>query len=167
MRIVICGRGGQGVITLNMLIGYLASALGHKTVSAETHGMAMRGGSVNTSLKIGEGFSASIEEGGADLLLSTDCREVERNLKFLRKDGLIITDGEYSKEIPFRIQASNYQKIATEKFGGASQTSSIIMGEIIRRYPEIFPFDKSVEILKSNKKINIDAILYGAGVRQK
>lgn len=167
MRIIICGRGGQGVITLNMLIGYLASALGHKTVSAETHGMAMRGGSVNSSLKIGEGSSASIEEGGADILISTDQREVERNLKFLRKGGLILTDGDYAKDIPFEVQAGEYQKTAAEKFGGPSQTSSIMVGEIIRRYPDIFPFDKSIEILKSNKKININAVRYGAGVSEK
>lgn len=161
MRAIICGRGGGGVITLNMLMGSLATALGHNAISAETHGMAMRGGSVYTSLKINEGDSPAIEEGGADLILSVDSREVERNIKFLKKDGLVITDSSDTGETLYEIIRIDAKKIATDKFGNANQTGIILMGVVIGKYPNIFPLEKTLEILKENKKINIDALTYG------
>ncbi len=162
MRCVICGRGGQGVITLNYLLGNLASALGYETISAETHGMAMRGGSVYTTLKIGKAMSASIGAGEADLLLSTDSGEVERCLRFLSEKGVIITDGFYEGG-PFEIINVDAGKAAAGKFGGVMHAGAILLGKTIARFPEIFHPEKSVRILAQNKKLNQQALLFGLG----
>lgn len=161
MRAIICGRGGGGVITLNMLLGSLAANLGHNTISAETHGMAMRGGSVYTSLKINEGNSPAIEEGGADLILCLDSREVDRNIKFLKKDGLVITNSPDNESASYKTICIDATKIAIEKFASAKQTGVILMGAVAAAYSNLFPLEKTLEILKENKKINIDAFLYG------
>lgn len=53
VELVICGRGGQGVVFLTRLIGELVTEKGLDVVSSETHGMAVRGGSINSHLRIG------------------------------------------------------------------------------------------------------------------
>ena len=52
-QIVICGRGGQGVLFLTRLLDEVALSRGNNVISFETHGMAMRGGSVVSYIKIG------------------------------------------------------------------------------------------------------------------
>ncbi|MGD9819815.1 MAG: 2-oxoacid:acceptor oxidoreductase family protein, partial [Desulfomonilaceae bacterium] len=53
-QIVLCGRGGQGVVFLTRLIGDISTSKGLNVISAETHGMAVRGGSINSCVKIGD-----------------------------------------------------------------------------------------------------------------
>lgn len=161
MRIIICGRGGQGIVTISMLLGALASGLGHNVISAETHGMAMRGGSVYTSLKINEGLSAAIEEMGADVIISMDETETTRNLKYLKNNGLILNDGEYPLNNNYKVININAKKIAMEKFNDLTQAGSIMLGKFIGLFPELLPIDRSLEILRTNKKINIEAVKYG------
>jgi indolepyruvate ferredoxin oxidoreductase beta subunit len=59
-------------------------------ISTETHGMAMRGGSVISQIKIGDYQSPLIRCGEANILLGTSASEVQRNLPFLRKGGTVI-----------------------------------------------------------------------------
>lgn len=89
-EMVLCGRGGQGIVFLTRLIGEIATAKGLNAISSETHGMAVRGGSINSHLRIGPFFSSLIRQGQADFLLSLDPSETGNNLHFLKPGGLII-----------------------------------------------------------------------------
>jgi indolepyruvate ferredoxin oxidoreductase, beta subunit len=89
-EMVLCGRGGQGIVFLTRLIGEIATAKGANAISSETHGMAVRGGSINSHLRIGPFFSSLIRQGQADFLLSLDSTETANNLHFLKPGGLII-----------------------------------------------------------------------------
>jgi len=91
---LICGKGGQGVITLNRTIGNILSLLGYKVISAETHGMAMRGGSVSTFLKCGEFKSAGFGYNQAEYIISTDYDEYLNNKHYLKNDGYYIVNTE-------------------------------------------------------------------------
>ncbi len=90
VEIVICGRGGQGVVFLTRQIGQIISDKGLNVISSETHGMAVRGGSINSHLRIGDFFSPLTRLRHADFLLSLDKVETANNLHFLKPDGLII-----------------------------------------------------------------------------
>lgn len=159
---VICGKGGQGVITLNAMIGTLASGLGLDAVSAETHGMAMRGGSVATYIKIGEGLSASVGLASADFIISLTKDEALRNLPYLKHGGVIIMDSRDSDgmEGDFRVISLDATDIASKNLGNPILAGQILLGAFLGCFKGL-NMEKTFEILKNAPKINIDAINYG------
>jgi indolepyruvate ferredoxin oxidoreductase beta subunit len=42
-QMILCGRGGQGIVFLTRLLGDIATQKGLNVISSETHGMAVRG----------------------------------------------------------------------------------------------------------------------------
>ncbi len=90
--IVVVGVGGQGVILLSSIIGKAALKAGIPVRSAETHGMAQRGGSVINHLRIGCVFGPKVPIGGADILLALEPAEALRNAHYLSKDGIALVN---------------------------------------------------------------------------
>lgn len=90
LQMVIVGLGGEGIIFMTRIFveGFYRS--GHPVISTETHGMAMRGGSVISQIKIGNYQSPLIRYGAADMLVGTSEVEAQRNLPFLKKGGTLI-----------------------------------------------------------------------------
>lgn len=88
--ILICGVGGQGTVLASKLIAAAAMEEGNTVHSAETIGMAQRGGSVTSHVRIGEAYSPLIPEGKCDMILAFEPAEAVRNLPYLKKDGLVI-----------------------------------------------------------------------------
>lgn len=89
--ILICGVGGQGTVLASKLIASAATACGETVHSAETIGMAQRGGSVTSHVRIGEdAFSPLIPSGSADLMLAFEPAEAVRNLGYLKSDGIVL-----------------------------------------------------------------------------
>jgi indolepyruvate ferredoxin oxidoreductase beta subunit len=89
-ELILCGRGGQGIVFLTRLIGEIVTAKGLDVISSETHGMAVRGGSINSHLRIGPFSSSLIRQGRADILVSLDASETANNRHYLRADGQIV-----------------------------------------------------------------------------
>lgn len=87
-NILFCGIGGQGVLTASEICGIAAVNEGYAAKKSEVHGMAQRGGSVESHLRFGkEVFSPLIPEGDADFLVSFYKDEHDRMFHFLKKDG--------------------------------------------------------------------------------
>jgi indolepyruvate ferredoxin oxidoreductase beta subunit len=89
-QIVCAGTGGQGIILLARVICEAGRREGIPVLSAETHGMAMRGGSVVCQVKLGDFASPLVLPGRADVLLGLEAAEAERNRHYLRPEGLSI-----------------------------------------------------------------------------
>ena len=88
VNILFCGTGGQGILTAAEIVALAAMYDGHHVKKSEVHGMAQRGGSVESHVRIGkEVFSPIIEAGQVDYLLSFDKGEHERMAELLKKDG--------------------------------------------------------------------------------
>ena len=91
--IMICGVGGQGTVLASKLIAASAMEEGSAVHSAETIGMAQRGGPVTSHVRIGDGaYSPLIPVGGADLLIAFEPSEAVRNLRYLKKEGMVIVN---------------------------------------------------------------------------
>lgn len=91
--ILICGVGGQGTVLASKLIASAATACDETVHSAETIGMAQRGGSVTSHVRIGEtAFSPLIPKGNADIIMAFEPAEAVRNLDYLKKDGIVIVN---------------------------------------------------------------------------
>lgn len=72
-NIMIVGVGGQGTLLTSRILGKLAIGAGFDVKLSEVHGMAQRGGSVVTYVRMGENIaSPMIEEGGADYILAME-----------------------------------------------------------------------------------------------
>lgn len=81
---IIAGVGGQGVLFTTKVFIEMAQRKKTPVLGSQTFGMAQRGGSVMTHLKIGSFSSSLVGEGDADLLLGLDCMEAHRALPYLR-----------------------------------------------------------------------------------
>ena len=88
--IVLAGRGGQGVIFLSRVIGKAALEQGLGVRTTETHGMAMRGGSVQCFVRLGSGLGPLFRKGSASLLMVLHPAETGSGLSFLSDEGSVI-----------------------------------------------------------------------------
>ena len=86
-NIIICGLGGQGILFMTRIMAQSALHKGYKIMGAETHGMAQRGGSVISHLRLGNVSSSLVRLGSAHLMLSLEESEGYRFLPFLRNGG--------------------------------------------------------------------------------
>ncbi len=106
-EIILCGRGGQGIVFLTRQLGQIITDMGHDVISSETHGMAVRGGSINSHLRIGSYSSPLIPFGNADFLISLDPMETANNIHYLKSGGLVIENSTMPSEPGYkRIDAS-------------------------------------------------------------
>lgn len=90
--IVLCGVGGQGAVLASKLLARAAMGRGLSVKTAETIGMAQRGGSVFSHVRMGEGaHSPLIGRGRADAIVAFEPAEAVRQLSFLRPGGMVVT----------------------------------------------------------------------------
>jgi indolepyruvate ferredoxin oxidoreductase beta subunit len=90
--ILIVGIGGQGTILASNILGEACLIEGRHVKGAETHGMAQRGGSVESHLRIDGVFGPLIPPGHADLLISFDLLEALRYVHYLKKGGKLVVN---------------------------------------------------------------------------
>jgi indolepyruvate ferredoxin oxidoreductase beta subunit len=152
--LLIVGVGGQGVILASDIIGRAAVAEGLPVRSAETHGMAQRGGSVENHVRIGCKYGSLIPFGGADCLMSMEPLESLRFVRYLSPKGIAVINTE--KIIPVtvntgkvqypeletilgtmkglctEVKAENYSELA--KKAGAVQALNVVMIGAISNY---------------------------------
>lgn len=96
------GVGGQGIILMSELLGNAAVADGLNVRGSETLGMAVRGGSVISTVRIGsEVYGPLIPMGKGDILIGLEPVEVLRNITYLLKSGLVILNTR--KVVPFTV----------------------------------------------------------------
>lgn len=91
MNVLIVGVGGQGVLLASELLSDAALRAGFDVKKSEVHGMAQRGGSVSSHVRIsGQVFSPLIPAGQADALLAFEQAESLRWVHFLKADGTAV-----------------------------------------------------------------------------
>ena len=123
--IILCGVGGQGILSIATIIGEAAMKENLYIKQAEVHGMSQRGGDVQSNLRLSSDPISSdlIPLGGADVIISMEPMEALRYLPFLSKDGWIITSSTPFVNIP------NYPDIETIK-ADLEKISNVIMLDI-------------------------------------
>lgn len=99
--IILAGVGGQGIISLGAILGKAAMAEGLKIKQSETHGMSQRGGAVVAHVRLADKVVHAdlIHHGQADVILAIEPLEALRQLPYLHKSGLVISNTEPVKTI--------------------------------------------------------------------
>ena len=93
MNSLLCGVGGQGTVLASKLLAQAAIDKGISAKTAETIGMAQRGGSVVSHVRIGNEIKAPmIPEGEADIIIGFEPGEVVRNLNYLNEGGTVVVN---------------------------------------------------------------------------
>ena len=92
-NILLCGVGGQGTVLASKLLAAAAGGAGQTVHSAETIGMAQRGGPVTSHVRIGDDvYSPLIPKSTADLIIAFEPSEAVRNLSYLKENGALIVN---------------------------------------------------------------------------
>ncbi len=109
INVLIVGVGGQGTLFAGKVIGEVAEASGLSVKQSEVHGMAQRGGSVVTYVRIGEQVvSPLVEKGEADIIVSFEQLEALRWIEFLKPNGTVIVNEQMISPMPVIIGAAKY-----------------------------------------------------------
>jgi indolepyruvate ferredoxin oxidoreductase beta subunit len=92
--LVLCGVGGQGVLSTAYVLDHAAADAGLHFKQPEVHGMAQRGGAVSAQVRLSDAPVASdlISQGEARVVLSVEPLEALRYVTLLKPDGWIVTD---------------------------------------------------------------------------
>lgn len=95
INVLLTGVGGQGTVLAAKVLAQAAQEQGWSVRTAETIGMAQRGGSVVSHVRMGsqgeEVFSPLISRGTADLIVAFEPSEGARSLPYLSPSGILVT----------------------------------------------------------------------------
>ena len=102
LDIILCGVGGQGGVSVSVVIARAAMAEGLRVKQSEVHGMSQRGGEVLAHLRISDAPIASplIPEGTARLIFAFEPLEALRYLPWLAPDGTVVAATAPIRNIP-------------------------------------------------------------------
>ena len=101
-NLILAGVGGQGLLALAAVIGEAARSLDLHVLQAEIHGMAQRGGVVQSHLRYSDQpiHSALVKEGTAHLVLSLEPMEALRYMPMLAPGGAVVANATPFKNLP-------------------------------------------------------------------
>ncbi len=160
INFVLSGLGGQGILFMTKIIAKTALRKGYSIMGAETHGMAQRGGSVISHLRLGDVSSSLVKPGSAQFLLSLEENEAYRNLPFLAKNGHLYSDtalGDFPRDSVKRYldkMAIQYNTLPAGKIAldlGAPVSSNLAMIGFFAAFQEgPFAADDFRETIESN-----------------
>ncbi|MBQ7739372.1 MAG: indolepyruvate oxidoreductase subunit beta [Desulfovibrionaceae bacterium] len=115
LRIYFTGVGGQGTLTATNLLAKTALMTGLDVVAGEVHGMAQRGGVVESVLLLGGLRSPKLDLNEADLLLGFEPLETLRGLPYLAPNGVVISSSNQLPPLSVSLGAANYPDLETIK----------------------------------------------------
>lgn len=148
-NILICGVGGQGTVLAAKVLSQAALSSGQKVFSAETIGMAQRGGSVVSHVRIGENiFSPLIPQGQADLIIAFEASEAVRNIAYLKDGGMVIVNRKIVQPVTASLTGKTF--LEDEMIDYLKNVSTVIEVDT----------DKACQDLGSSKVVNM--VLLGA-----
>ena len=167
--IVLCGVGGQGTVLASKLIAAAAMDKGLDVMSAETIGMAQKGGSVFSHLRVGKKVhTPMIAKGTADIIIAFEPAEAVRMLPYLRKGGSVIVNSHAVKPVTSVLKDTGYDgsemvgylrenvdnltvidcEKACREIGSPKVTNMVLLGAAVRSGVLDFTMDEITETMK-------------------
>jgi indolepyruvate ferredoxin oxidoreductase beta subunit len=134
-QIIISGVGGQGVLFVTRLLAESAISKGLAVFTSETHGMAQRGGTVLSHLKVGDFASPLIRPSRADGLLVLKAENLKQHGAFLKLDGWTIVNGrrEALPETDISAEVIDADSLA-QKIGNPKSVNLIVLGFTLAKF---------------------------------
>ena len=106
---LLAGVGGQGIVLASKLMAHTAMNKGQKVRTAETIGMAQRGGCVVSHVRMGEEiYSPLISLKSADVVIGFEPAEAVRCLSYLKEGGTVIVSQKAIKPVTDSLSKTDY-----------------------------------------------------------
>ncbi len=149
-KIMIVAVGGQANILAARVIGEAAIAAGVPVRMSEFHGMAQRGGVVESMFLLGDGNSSCISNGEADVLLGFEPCETIRAMNKCNADSVVITN---TRPVPpFTVG------LGIDKYPDVDQA----MKTIGNRVKKLVQFNGTDLSLQAGSKLSLNMVMLGA-----
>ena len=117
MNILLAGVGGQGTVLASKLLAQAAMEQGWRARTAETIGMAQRGGCVVSHVRIGDRvYSPLIPYGTADVILGFEPAEAVRCLPYLKCTGTVVAAKKAIKPVTASLSGFDYESESMLEF---------------------------------------------------
>jgi len=117
---ILAGVGGQGTVLASKLMAQCAMNQGLKVRTAETIGMAQRGGCVVSHVRMGEEIhSPLIPLKSADVLIGFEPAEAVRSLSYLKEAGTVVVSQRAIKPVTDSLSNTNYEGDEMLKYLGS------------------------------------------------
>ena len=126
VRIFFTGVGGQGTLLATRMVGEAALAEGLPVTMSEIHGMAQRGGVVESSVVIGNAFSPTIPDGEADILMAFEPLEALRAIPKCHAGSLIIASTVPIVPFTVAVGQSTYPEVAELELAIKEKISNLL-----------------------------------------
>jgi indolepyruvate ferredoxin oxidoreductase beta subunit len=126
LSILIVGVGGQGTILAGKVLARVAMLSGQDVKFSEIHGMAQRGGSVVTQVRLGETVhSPTIDPGTADFILAFEQLEALRWAHMRKPGGQIIMSTQTIMPMPVITGAEKYPADVEERLSAKGNVCAL------------------------------------------
>ena len=136
VQLVICGLGGQGAVFLSRVLAGAAIEEGNDVLTSETHGMAQRGGAVESHLKFGDFQGSVVRPGHADVALVLDESRLAAAQRFLRAGGICFVNAKRNDDGDTLL--CDAFGIAKE-IGNPRATNLVLLGFAAATRPDLVP----------------------------
>jgi len=152
-KIMVVAVGGQGNILVARVIGEAAVEAGIDVRMSEFHGMAQRGGVVESMVLLGDGISSAISDGEADVLVGFEPSETIRAISKCNSSSWVITNTHPVPPFTVALGQAEYPDI------------NATLDKIAQRVEKLIAFDATELALKAGSAMSMNMVLLGALVQ--
>ena len=149
-RVVIVAVGGQGNILAARVLGETAVIAGEPVRMSEFHGMAQRGGVVESMILLGDGESVCISDGEADLLVGFEPSETIRALKKCNRNAVVITNTRPVPPFTVALGKAEYPPVPST------------MDKISGKIKKLLAFDATALAVQAGSALALNMVMLGA-----
>ncbi len=149
-RLIIVAVGGQGNLLASKVLGEAALMADVPVRMSEIHGMAQRGGVVESALVFGDADSTIISDGEADVLVGFEPSETLRALNKCNPQSVVITNLSPLSPFTVTIGKGTYPRLST------------LQGFIKAKTARLIAFDAAAEARKAGNVMAVNMVLLGS-----
>jgi len=149
-RLVMVAVGGQGNLLASSVLGEAARLTGVPMRMSEIHGMAQRGGVVESALIFGNAHSTIISDGDADVLMGFEPAETLRALAKCNRNSVAITN--LAPLMPFTVN------IGQGAYPDLKQLQDLIRSKVAR----LIAFNATTLAREAGNVLSVNMVLLGA-----
>jgi indolepyruvate ferredoxin oxidoreductase beta subunit len=149
-RCVFVGVGGQGNLLASNLLGQAALSMGIPVVVSEIHGMAQRGGVVESAVLLGGADSPIVSNGEADVLVSFEPLETLRILSKCNNKTLVITNAQPLPPFTVAVGQGKYPPV------------NEILGKVQKKVGKVVALQGNDLAEKAGNVLSLNMVMLGA-----
>ena len=132
VEIRIAGLGGQGVVLAGQILGKAAIFEGFNAVQTQSYGAEARGSAAKSEVIIADDRIWYPYVRKCDILIALSQEALNKYIKDLKENGMLIVDSVHVKELPSKVEAKvfsiPFSKIAKENFGAEIYANMVVLG---------------------------------------